>query len=164
MHHNLTARRREHVRHIGRIRAIAQATPLEQLRATVATIQRIWRMTLSDQDTRTCITETIRTIRVQVDLGEAMPATGADAFDDDANAFVALRLKTIRARQIDGTATTKQEGVARTAKRVHVSFILWHMRADEAPIAVALVIRFDGLTVLQEVDELVAQLETKWPV
>lgn len=29
LHHNLTARRREHVRHIGRVRAVAQTAALE---------------------------------------------------------------------------------------------------------------------------------------
>lgn len=120
-------------------------------------------MTLPDDEPRARITKAIRAIRVQIDLGEAVPSAGADALDDDANAFVALRLEAIRAGQIGGAAAAKQESVARAAERVHVALVLRHVRADESPIAVALVIRFNRLAILQKVDELVAQLEAERP-
>lgn len=91
-----------------------------------------------------------------------MPPPGADAFDHDADAFVALRLEAIRARQIGCAAAAEQENVARAAERLrNVALVDGHLGADEASVAAVLVIRLDGLAVLVEIDKLVAQLETE---
>lgn len=44
-----------------------------------------------------CITETIRPFRVGVDARQALPRSSVQSADDDADSFIALRLKTINA-------------------------------------------------------------------
>lgn len=154
------------MRHVRRVGAVAQAAALEQHR-------RLGAVALADFDARPRIAEAVRAIRVQVDFREAVPTPGADALDHDADALVALRLEAVRARQVGGAAAAEHEDVARAAERMHVALVLRQLRADEAPVAAVLRAAAGGgavagadvrLAVLQEVDELVAELEAEWTV
>lgn len=54
-------------------------------------------MTFAHFQARFDVTEAIRSAGIVIDLGQAFAASGADAFDDNPNAFVALSLEAIGA-------------------------------------------------------------------
>lgn len=163
-HLHFAPRRREHVRHVRRIGAVAQTAALEQHR-------RLRSVALANFYARPCIAKAVRPIRVQVDFREAVPSTGADALDHDPDALVTLRLEAVRTRQVCSSAASEQEYVARTAERVHVTLVRRHLGADKATVAAVLRAVVGGtdaanatavrLAILQKVDELVAQLKAE---
>lgn len=146
--------RREDQRHLRVVGAVAQATALEQY-------GRLGEMAFAHLHARFDVAKAVGATGIVVDLGQAFAAARADAFDDEAHAFVALALEAIGAPECGGAATAEQENVLGAAHRVDVA--LFHLAAGEATIAIGLV-RFAGaewLAVLQEVDELVAELEVQ---
>lgn len=77
-------------RHFRVVRTIAEAVALEQHCG-------LGKMTFTHFQPRLDVAEAVRTAGVVVDLGQTFAASGADAFDDDANAFVALTLEAVGA-------------------------------------------------------------------